>query len=128
MALCRFGAVSCDWGQETDILQKSMAEHAMGTLSGKPNRAAFFNFLLSMTKDCDCFDTPNMRKMVDDIGIVASADPVAVDAAALDLVEGKAGKKFEQLLKNNNLDPRCQIRHAQRIGLGDKSYELVEVD
>jgi uncharacterized Fe-S center protein len=69
-----------------------------------------------------------MLKMVDDIGIVASADPVAVDTAALDLVEDKAGRKLEQVLKNDNLDPRCQIRHAQSIGLGNSSYDLVEVD
>ena len=128
MALCRFGAVACNWGQETDVLQKSMAEHALGTLKGKKDRATFFNFLLSMTKDCDCFDTPNMRKMVDDIGIVASADPVAVDAASLDLVESKAGRKLAQLLRSDDLDPRCQIEHAEHIGLGNSSYELVEVD
>jgi hypothetical protein len=128
MAMCRFGAVTCNWGQETDVLQKSMAEHAMGVLTGKKNRAIFFNFLLSMTKDCDCFDTPNMRRMVDDIGIAASADPVAVDAASLDLVENKAGRKLSQILKNSDLDPRCQIEHAERIGLGNSSYELVEVD
>ncbi|MHC4510856.1 MAG: DUF362 domain-containing protein [Planctomycetota bacterium] len=128
MALCRFGAVACNWGQETDVLQKSMAEHAFGTLNGKGNRAAFFNFLLSMTKDCDCFSMSNMRKIVEDIGIVASADPVAIDAASLDLLENKAGRKLGQLLKNDDLDPRCQIEHAQRIGLGNRYYELVEVD
>jgi uncharacterized protein len=128
MALCRFGAVACNWGQETDVLQKSMAEYALGTLKGKKNKAACFNFLLSMTKDCDCFGTPNMRKMVDDIGIVASNDPVAVDAAALDLVENKAGRKLAGLLNNDQLDPRCQIEHAERIGLGSSAYELIEVD
>lgn len=128
MALCRFGAVACNWGQETDVLQKSMAEYAWGTLKGKEGKAAFFNFLLSMTKDCDCFDTPNMRRMVDDIGIAASDDPVAVDAAALDLVEKKAGRKLAKLLNNEQLDPRCQIAHAERIGLGSSTYELVEVD
>ncbi len=128
MALCRFGAVACNWGQETEVLQKSMAEYALGTLKGKEGKAAFFNFLLSMTKDCDCFDTPNMRQMVDDIGIAASNDPVAVDAAALDLVEKKAGRKLAKLLNNEQLDPRCQIAHAERIGLGSSIYELVEVD
>ncbi len=128
MAVCRFGAVQCNWGRETEVLQKSIAEYAMGTLRGKENRAAFFNFLLSMTKDCDCFDTPNMRKIVDDIGIVASTDPVAVDAAALDLVEKKAGRKLAELLNNDELDPRCQIEHAERIGLGSRDYELIQID
>jgi uncharacterized Fe-S center protein len=128
MAMCRFGAVQCNWGQETEVLQKSMAEYAMGTLKGKENRAAFFNFLLSMTKDCDCFDSPNMRKIVEDIGIAASTDPVAVDAAALDLVEKKAGQKFAKLVNNEKVNPRCQIEHAERIGLGSRDYELIQVD
>jgi hypothetical protein len=128
MAMCRFGAVKCNWGPECEVLQKSIAEYALGALKGKENKAAFFNFLLSVTKDCDCFSTPNMDKMVDDIGIVASTDPVAVDRAALDLVENKAGRKLAKLLENNKLDPRYQIEHAERIGLGSSSYELIEVN
>jgi len=69
-----------------------------------------------------------MDKIVDDIGIAASTDPVAVDKATLDLVENKAGRKLAELLKNNKLDPRYQIEHAERIGLGSSSYELIEVD
>jgi hypothetical protein len=127
MAVCRFGAVKCNWGQEDELLQKSVAEHALGVMKGKENRAAFFNFLLSVTKDCDCFGTPNMDTMVDDIGIAASRDPVAVDKATLDLVEKKTGKKLAELLGNDRLDPRYQIEHAERIGLGSSSYELIEV-
>jgi len=128
MAMCRFGAVKCNWGEEDEILQKSIAEHALGTLKGKENKAAFFNFLLSVTKDCDCFGAPDMYKIVDDIGIAASTDPVAVDKAMLDLVENKAGRKLAELLGNDKLDPRYQIEHAERIGLGSSSYKLIEVD
>jgi len=127
MAMCRFGAVKCNWDQETKVLQKSIAEHALGALKGKENKAAFFNFLLSITKDCDCCSVPNMRKIVDDIGIAASTDPVAVDKATLDMVEDKSGRKLAELLNNDKLDPRHQIEHAERIGLGSSNYELIEV-
>jgi uncharacterized Fe-S center protein len=128
LAVCRFGAVDCNWGEENEVLQKSMAEHALGVLKGKQNKAAFFNFLISVTKDCDCFDKPDMPAIVDDIGIVASADPVAVDKAALDLVETKGGKKLPQLVGNVKLNPHYQIEHAERIGLGSTDYELIELD
>jgi len=128
LAVCRFDAVKYDWGEESEELQKCMAEYALGVLKGKENRAAFFNFIMSVTKDCDCLDKANMPKIVDDIGIVASTDPVAVDKAALDLVEAKAGKKLAKLLKNDRLDPRYQIEHAQRIGLGSSKYELIKID
>ena len=83
---------------------------------------------MSVTKDCDCFDTPDMESIVDDIGIAASTDPVALDKATLDLTENKAGKKLANLIGNDKLDPHYQIEHAERIGLGSSSYELIEVD
>ena len=127
IAMCRFGAVECNWGQEDEVLQKSIAEHALGTLKGKENRAAFFNFIMSVTEGCDCFNEADMTKIVDDIGIAASRDPVAVDKAALDLVESKGGRKLAELLENDKLDPRYQIEHAERIGLGSANYELIEI-
>ncbi|MHC4665654.1 MAG: DUF362 domain-containing protein [Planctomycetota bacterium] len=128
LAVCRFGAVKCDWGRETEILQKSMAEHALGALKGKEKKAAFFSFLISITKDCDCFDTPDVPKIVDDIGILASTDPVAIDKAALDLVEAKAGRKLPEMIENKELNPLYQLEHAQRIGLGTANYQLITVD
>ena len=109
-------------------MKKSIAEYALGVLKGKVNRAVFFNYIMSVTKHCDCFSTPNMGKIVDDIGIIASNDPVAVDKAALDLVETKAGRGLAELLGNDKLQSRCQIEHAERIGLGSADYELIEVD
>jgi len=127
LAVCRFGAVKCNWGQETEILQKSIAEHALGVLQGKQKKAAFISFLISITKDCDCFDTPDMPGIVEDIGILASTDPVAIDTAALDLVESKAHRKLPQLIERKELNPLHQLQHAQRIGLGTTDYELIEL-
>jgi len=128
LIVCKFDAMIYDWGTECETLQKDMAEHALGALKGKQNRAAFFNYVISVTKDCDCFNDPDIPKIVDDIGIVASTDPVAVDKAALDLVEKKTGKKMTELIKNYKLEPLYQIEHAERIGLGSTDYELIEVD
>jgi len=128
VAVCRFDAVEHDWNAESRILQKNVAEHALGVLKGKENRAAFFNYIMSVTKDCDCFGTPDMQEIVGDIGIVASIDPVAVDKAALDLVENKGGKKLAELVQNDKLDPHSQIEHAERIGLGSTDYKLIKVN
>ncbi|MBN2591781.1 MAG: DUF362 domain-containing protein [Sedimentisphaerales bacterium] len=128
MAFCRFNAVECNWGMETEVIQQSIAEYAFGVLKNKKSKAVFFNFVMSVTKDCDCFGTPNMKMIVDDIGIVASTDPVSVDKAALDLVENKTGSKLQDLIGNNELDPNHQLRHAENIGLGSSSYELIEIE
>jgi uncharacterized Fe-S center protein len=127
VAVCRFDAVQYDWKQENEILQKSVAEHALGVLKGKEGRVVFFNFLLSVTKDCDCFDRPRMPTMVPDIGIVASRDPVAVDQAAIDMVETRAGRTLPELMGDGRLNWSHQILHAVKIGLGCAEYELIEV-
>jgi len=128
LAACRFDAVKCDWGQECEILQKNIAEYAFGVLKDKQDRAVFFNFITSVTKDCDCFSSPDMEKIVDDIGILASTDPVAVDKAAIDMIEAKSQKKLSQLVQNERIDPRYQIEHAQKIGLGSADYTLIEIN
>lgn len=128
VAVCRFEAAQYDWDAENALLEKNIAEHAKGVLKGKENRAVFFNYVMSVTKDCDCFDTPDIRRIVDDIGILASTDPVAVDKAALDLVEDAGGKRLAKLIGNSKLNPIYQFEHAEGIGLGSMDYELVEVD
>ena len=127
VAVCRFDAVEYDWKQENAVLQKSVAEHALGVMKGKQGRAAFFNFVMSITKDCDCFDKADMPTIVGDIGILASTDPVAVDKAAIDMVEANGGRKLGRLIGNAKLDWRWQIEHAVKIGLGRADYELVDV-
>lgn len=125
LAVCRFDAIKYDWGRESGLLQKDVAEHALGVVKGKENKAVFFNFLLSITADCDCFKTPNMSSIVKDIGILASDDPVAVDTASLDLVESAAGQKMSELIGNKRLTPRFQLEHAEIIGLGSTKYAII---
>lgn len=127
VAVCRFDAVQYDWQQENAILQKSVAEHALGAIKGKEGRGAFFNFVIAVTKDCDCFGQADMPTIVSDIGILASTDPVAVDKAAIDLVEQHGGKDMAGLIGDKKLDWSYQIEHAVQIGLGCADYDLVEV-
>jgi len=127
LAVCRFDAVNCDWADEAEKFQKSIAEHALGVLANKKDKAAFFNFALSVTKDCDCFGDPDMPKMAADIGIFASTDPVALDKATLDALQDRSGKKLPALLNNSKLKPNQQLDHAQTIGLGTTDYELINV-
>lgn len=127
LAICRYKAVDIDWGADSIALQKSIAEHALGVVKGKEGRMAFFNFLLSVTADCDCFGKKNMSKIVKDIGIMASEDPVAVDKAAMDMIEQVADKNIGNLIGKKHLSPYYQIEHAEKIGLGSMDYKLIRV-
>jgi uncharacterized Fe-S center protein len=126
LAVCRFEAVKHDWDKEIKLLEQNVAEHAKGVLKGKEGKAAFINFAISITSDCDCMNNPD-HKIVDDIGILASTDPVAVDSAAIDLMEKSAGKPLEKISKYPNLNGKWQLEHAEKIRLGSRKYTLVEI-
>jgi hypothetical protein len=96
-------------------LQERIAEYA---LAAAKNRQCFYiNFLANITKECDCADK-SMEKLTDDIGILISSDPVAIDQASFDLVCG-------QYPGFRNQNGQWQINHAQVMGLGTKEYELI---
>jgi uncharacterized Fe-S center protein len=127
VAVCRFDAVKYDWGAENEILQRSVAEHALGALKGKEGRCVFYNYAIDVTADCDCFGDPDMTAIVEDIGILASMDPVAVDQAALDMIQAAGGKKMERLIERHDLTASWQLDHAEKIGLGEKNYKIIDV-
>jgi len=126
VAVCRFAAVAHDWDKETKVMEYNVAEHAKGVLVGKQGRAAFINFAISITSDCDCMNNPD-HNIVEDIGILGSTDPVAVDQAAVDLMEKTAGKTLDKISKYPNLNGKWQLEHAEKIGLGSRKYKLVEI-
>ncbi|MBN2532516.1 MAG: DUF362 domain-containing protein [Spirochaetales bacterium] len=125
LAVCNFNAVRYNWSMESGVSQKSMAEHALGVCKNKQEKSFFINFLVDMTADCDCINK-SQGKLIPDIGICASTDPVSIDQAALDLTEKIHGKNIGQL-SYPVVDPCIQIEHAEEIGLGNRDYILEEI-
>ena len=99
---------------KSDNFREKLVEYAYAAHKGKKN--IYLKFAMSVTKGCDCEPLP-MRACIEDIGIFASVDPVAVDQACLDAAE-KAGRKF----KGGE-----QLAYAEKIGLGSRKYELIEI-
>ena len=136
--ICPNSAINVRWNADNFLFQKKMAEYALAAVKGKRGRAAFMNFLIKISPACDC--TPfNDRAIVQDLGIMASKDPVAVDQASVDMVnrqtalEGSALKshkgagedKFRALYPD--VDWAVQLDHGEKIGLGSRDYELVTI-
>lgn len=138
MALCREHAIDIDWESGITNFTERMMEYAYGVVLGKELRTGYFNFLIRITPDCDCVpwsDAP----IVPDIGVLASRDPVAIDAASLDLINAQAGLNGSRLV--NNLEPGGdkfkgireltdswkQIRYAEELGLGSSKYEIIRL-
>ncbi len=123
LAVCRFKAVGFTWSETYEQLQRKVVEFAMGVCETKKDKMLYVNFLTRITKDCDCIK--GFDKMVPDIGILIGFDPVAIDAASLDLVEEAGGKKLAQLAYN--IPDRIQIDYARELEFGHPDYELVTI-
>lgn len=134
---CPESAIELD-SKSLPEFSERMVEYAYGAVKHKKGRVGYINFLMDITPDCDCeafSDTP----IVPDIGIMASKDPVALDAASYDLVnqqmglEGSllehqhhhGGDKFRGVWED--VDSRIQIRYAEEIGLGTQKYNLISL-
>ncbi len=73
------------------------------------------------------------------MGILASKDPVAIDAASLNLVNAQEGLVNSALISHlgkgedkfrgvwPKVDGRLQINYAEEIGLGSSRYRLIEI-
>ena len=125
LAVCRFDSIKYDWNANPEHLQKAMAEHAYGSIKSKLDRSFHFNVLVSMTKDCDCM-ARKQEKIVADVGILASNDPVAIDVATLRLTEEANGKHLTAMAYPKH-DPMIQLGHAAKIGMGSLEYELIRL-
>jgi hypothetical protein len=126
LAVCRHDAIRYDFGVGSERLQRSMAEHAWGSIKDKAGKVFFINVLLEMTANCDCFPTPQ-SPIMEDIGVIGSFDPVAIDMATLDLTRERAGTDLARL-SHPNLDPMIQILHAKELGMGSTEYLIKKIE
>ncbi|MBW1680271.1 MAG: DUF362 domain-containing protein [Deltaproteobacteria bacterium] len=136
--ICPNGAIDVQWDADVPRFQKKMAEYTLAVLKGKEGRSFFLNFLTAISPACDCYghaDAP----IVPDVGVLAGRDPVAVDQASADLVNGQPATEGSALTKGKGpgedkfraLYPRVdwtvQLAHGEKIGLGTRRYELVRI-
>lgn len=124
LAVCAFDAVKYNWGVESAELQRRIAEHALGVITGKREKSLFLNFMTDMTKECDCYGVKQDR-IIPDVGILASRDPVAVDQATLDLTKQVSGKDLA-VTSWPQVNPQVQLEHGEKIGLGSRDYKLIK--
>lgn len=98
---------------------------------GNGERIIYINVMNNMSIDCDC-DSHPADPLLKDVGILASTDPVALDKACLDIVfniEPTEGNDNGPLLERIASKHGTHIvDYAETIGLGSKSYELVNID
>lgn len=115
------------WGGEQIAFLESMADAGKSVVEhlGREN-IAFINVLNRISIDCDCNGNP-AEPDIHDIGILASTDPVAVDQAGIDMVSVADGNEalMNRIAERQGLHT---LEAAEQIGLGSRTYELVDLD
>ena len=116
------------WGTDQDSFLESMAEAAKSVSDkfGNGEKMLYVSVMNHLSVDCDCDGNPAEPDM-HDIGILASLDPVALDQACVDLVyKAPDGKSLIGRMESRH--GIHTLEHAEAIGLGSRTYELVSID
>ena len=113
---------------EQDRFLESMADAASTVNDLFKGRVVYINVMKNLSVDCDCCavaEDPCMQ----DIGILASTDPVAIDQACIDLVynsEDKGKEHFIERVESRHGIPTIEV--AEELGVGNREDELINID
>ena len=141
IAACPFDAIYSPNDSAAEMLNRKMAEYAMAVVDGRPN--FHINLVIDISPYCDCHGENDLA-ILPDIGMFASFDPVALDQACADaclrqqpvpgsLLDDNMRKEgfFDYCDHFKNTTPEADwkscLEHAETIGLGTRSYELITV-
>lgn len=110
-----------------DAFIESMVDAASSILDYFNNKILFINILKNISESCDC-DSNAPLPCMEDIGILFSLDPVAIDSASIHLLKkskDEGAKKIFNVINSN--DGEYILQCAKEIGLGNGSFQLLEV-
>ncbi len=112
---------------EQDKFLEAMADTAASVVDYFKGNAVFVNVMKNISVDCDC-DGNASAPCMKDVGILASADPVAVDQACLDLVYNSTDPGKDKLIARiESLHGVHTVEAAADLGVGTREYELIEL-
>jgi len=140
VAVCQYDSAQVVWQNSSETVCKKIAEYSLAVTKDKPS--FHINFIMNVSPDCDCYGF-NDYPLVPDIGIAASFDPVALDHACADLVKAAPALPGSRICDNHDHGDlhdedkfrlthpdtfwKAGLEHAEKIGLGNMSYELIKV-
>lgn len=136
---CNFDAIVNNNWDANEILGCKIAEYSQAVCDGCPT--FHISLITDVSPNCDCHPE-NDAPILPNIGMFASFDPVALDQACVDACLAATPIRNSQLGDNlakpdwhhhhdHFLDSNPNVRwketleHAEKIGLGSRSYELI---
>ncbi len=134
--VCPSGALTLPGDEERFV--RSLAEAAKAVLSSfKPGKVLYINFLTEIQPECDCMPSADVP-VIQDQGILISEDIVSIEQATIDMLlkakplpqsaMDELRSETDDILFYLSRKPyKLQIEEAERLGLGSKIYELIEI-
>ena len=106
---------------------EAMADAASSVVNYFHGNAVYINIMKNISVDCDC-DGNASAPCMQDIGILASTDPVAVDQACLDLVYNSTDPgKDKVIARIESLHGVHTVEAAADLGVGTREYEFISI-
>ena len=140
IGVCPKDAVAASNDERNDILNCKMAEYTLAVLKDRPH--FHISLVCDVSPHCDCYGSNDMP-ILPDVGMFASFDPVALDQACADAcmkehsIPGSLLHDMEHSLEHVcedhfiNAHPdtnwKVQLEHAEKIGIGTREYELIDI-
>lgn len=116
------------WDREQDLFLAAMADAASSVVNYFGGNIVYINVMKNLSVDCDCVGKGAKLPCMEDVGILASLDPVAIDQACMDLVYASNDPGKADLIE------RMESRHAvhtlevaEKLGIGSREYQLIGV-
>lgn len=113
---------------QQDTFLESMADACKAIIAHTGDNILYINVANNLSVDCDCNGNPAKPEM-NDFGILASLDPVALDRACIDMVLNSDDHGKEHLIERINSRNGMHILDAAEAHrLGKQKYNLVTID
>ena len=138
---CNFDAIAFANDAATKELNCRMAEYTKAVIDGRPG--FHISLVMDISPNCDCHPE-NDAPILPDIGMFCSFDPLALDQACVDACLRQQPLPGSQLNDNMHKEGFCDhhdhfenstpeseyktcLAHAEKIGIGSREYELIEM-
>ena len=137
IAVCPKDAIHPTFQASVRLLNCKIAEYAKAVLDGRPSYC--INIVRDVSPNCDCHPE-NDVPIVPDVGMFASADPVALDLACAEAINRQPvlpNSAITDLKHEHDCDRfhaahdnthwQDLIEHGKKLGIGQDTYELVTI-
>lgn len=116
------------WGFTGERFMENMVEAGSAITDYFGKKIVYINVLRNMSIDCDCVGVGADEPTINDMGILASTDILAIDQASVDMIYALPDKDKKDMV--NRIESRQglhQLVYMEKMGMGNRQYKLINV-